>query len=390
MFNRISLYIFFILFILYSLVNAVLTEGSVFARGCFVMTILLSAIYLIKSLLTGKAVGIFFISWTILLALNCAGFILNPSFTEGTQRLMFVDILAGLLPFYPFWYFSMKGIVRPSELVALMIIMIPVAILQFYSNQSSFMTDYDITRAEVVNNSAYTFVALIPFVFLIKEKRILSMGIITLLLFFIIKSAKRGAIITAFIGLSVYFGHLIILMKRERRYGGIVISLMMLFAILFYAYASVSDNDFLLERLNMMMEGDTSARSFVYSSILNKWAGSNSLLSFFTGFGFGSSVGIAGGMAHNDWLELLSSFGLIGVICYLVLYLSAVDCCFKRYWSTPRRMTMTAIVLMWFVTSMISMWYNSGSYMTAAMLGWLVGQPADIYIDRENESVVYY
>src|SRR5690606_33853948 len=107
----------------------------------------------------------------------------------------------------PFYYFAKKGIVSSKHLVTFFLFMLPITISQFYWNENQILAERVSSRTDLVNNVAYSFVALIPFVFLFKERKLLSIIAFILLSFFVIQGAKRGALITAGIGgiFFVYF-----------------------------------------------------------------------------------------------------------------------------------------------------------------------------------------
>jgi O-antigen ligase len=371
----------FLLFTSYYLLNSLFTEGSVWSQLCFVSIVLLSGLYFIKTLLQNNNKGLFYNAWTFLFLLNIIGFLFNPQFSDGLTRNMFKNVLITMLPFYPFMYFTGKKLLKPGHFVAFLLIMLPVIILQYYTNQNSFSLEYGIDMSEVVNNSAYSFVGLIPFVFLIKKKRLLSGGVMAIIILFIIQGAKRGAIIAGFLGLIMYFFYQIETADKRNRIPGILAAVVVLSAISAFAYDSITGNDFLMERLASTLEGDSSARNVVYSTLLGRWYNSNNFLNLVFGFGFAQSVNIAGGYAHNDWLELLSNFGLTGVCTYLILFLAAIKYCLRKDWMTERRIMMLTIILIWFSTSLVSMWYNSGGFMQAIILGYLTGNQS---VDSEE------
>ena len=86
--------------------------------------------------------------------------------------------------------------------------------------------------------------------------------------------------------------------------------------------------EFMIKRMASILEGNTSGRDVIYGTIFTKWYSSTNIWNLLFGFGFAGSLEITGGSyAHNDWLELLSNFGLTGIIAYL----SSVLCCGKKH-----------------------------------------------------------
>jgi len=86
----------------------------------------------------------------------------------------------------------------------------------------------------------------------------------------------------------------------------------------------------------------------------------SSSLHILFGFGFVGSMKLANGaFAHNDWLEILSNYGIIGVLIYFFLFYSIIKYAWNREWPKGKRITILTIVSMWLMISMLSMWYTS-------------------------------
>ena len=124
-----------------------------------------------------------------------------------------------------------------------------------------------------------------------------------------------------------------------------------------------------------MLEGDSSQRDRIYFDIFNAWYNSGNIINFIFGYGFAGSQQLASGsFAHNDWLELLSNFGLIGLSIYIVLFYSAYKLIRYSQWYSEKRILFICVVSMWFLITLFSMGYTStGGYMKAIMLAYLIG-----------------
>lgn len=138
------------------------------------------------------------------------------------------------------------------------------------------------------------------------------------------------------------------------------------------------NNDFMLKRMADILEGDTSNREYIYTTILNKWYYSDRLINLLFGYGLAGSMVLAGGLAHNDWLELLSNFGVVGIFAYMFLFYSALQLCFNKDWILDKRFLMISMVVMWFLVTLISMWYTSLNFFTYSMIfGFLTGSESN-------------
>lgn len=365
----------FFLFALYFAQDWLYTSGSYLSQAFIVIIILISGIYFVKTLFLNDRKNLFFIAWTLFVILNIIGFILNPDLSEGPVRDTIKNILGCMLPFYPFYYFAKKDDLKAIHLIRFFLLILPVIIYRFFTNESNILLESYSDNPDVVNNLAYMFVSMLPFIFLIKKRRLISTFLMLIIIMFVIQGAKRGAIIAASIGLLMYFYYMIKTIEKNQRilgYFGAAIVILLLSA---FAYRTSMSDEFMLNRMASILEGDSSDRNILYAAIFNSWYNSNNVLNLLFGYGLAGSLKLTGGgYAHNDWLELLSNFGLTGILAYIFLFYSAVKASLAKDWLLDKRILMFTMVMMWFFITLVSMWYNSLEYYTnAALFGYLMG-----------------
>lgn len=373
--HRIVREFLFIVFALYFAQDWLYTSGSLLSQLCIVIIILISGVYLMKTLFMNDRKNLFFIAWTLFIILNLTRFIFQFDLSAGPARDAIKNTLGCMLPFYPFYYFTRKGELKEKQLIRFALLILPVFIFRFLVNQRTYMTTFDRDANEVVNNLAYAFTGLIPYVFLIKNKRLPSGAFMLVILLFVIQGSKRGAIIAASIGLILYFYYQIIISEKRYRITNYVSAFIIIILLSTFAYRTVISNEFVLDRMTSMMQGGTSNRTYLYTIIFRNWYAGNNLLNLLFGYGLaGSIVLTGGGLAHNDWLEILSNFGLIGIFSYIFLFYSAVKTALAKEWLLDKKIVMLTMVSMWFFITLISMWYTSLDYFTNAILfGYLMG-----------------
>ncbi len=350
-------------------------SGGAVSQGCLAGIILISFIYAVKTLLLGDNDSPFFRAWTIFIVLNIVGFIINPDLSAGTPRETFKNIAGCMLPFYPFYYFARKNELKANHLVVFFLVMLPITIFQFFTYRNNVLLEAGSTDKDVVNNISYSFISLMPFVFLIKGRRLLSGAAMALLMLFIIQGAKRGAMIAGAIGMVIYFYFQLKTIEKEKRMQGYLVVFLIVAALSVFAWRTFMSNDFLLDRMNSMMEGDSSYRETLYTGIFSGWLDSDNFLNYLFGFGLTESLNLSrGDMAHSDWLQLLSSLGIAGIIAYVWLFLTAVKQSFKSEWLIDKRLLMLTITVLWFFISLISMGYTSMNYFSFSIIfGFLSG-----------------
>ena len=376
--ERSILLIILLLIIVYFSQGVFYATGSIISQLCLFSFLALSGIYLIKLLLSRKEKELFFKAWTALLLINILGFIFTGYISNPSHFGMFKGILISSLPFYPIYYFSKKNILSSKHLIVFFVVMLVISILQFYFNRDIILLERISGNENIVNNAAYMFVNLIPFVFLIKNNRLISMASMLLIIFFIIQGSKRGAILVGAFGAIMYVYYLLRTVDKKKRLRGYLLVSVLIGVIAYFVYNFYLENEFLRNRMLLLSEGGasvSSGRDVIYSRIFNSWYYSDNLINLLFGFGFaGSQYLTRGAFAHNDWLELLSNFGLLGVVIYLWLFFAAYKLIRNGNWNSDKKYIFFTVVAMWFLVTLFSMGYTSSAgYMRAMILAYLIG-----------------
>ncbi len=360
------------LFVLYNAQGVFYPVGTFISQLCLFLIILISSYYLIKNWASKEKKKNFLIAWTLLLIVNVLGFIITANF-DHNHVSMFKNTLICSLTFYPFFYYGRHDFIKANHFLWFLYSMLLVTVLQFYSTTASLMEEQN--RENVVNNVAYMFVLLIPFVFLIRKNKLLSIATLGIISLFIILGNKRGALITAAVGVIFYAFYQLRTVEKHNRVKGYTLFFIFFTVLGYFIYQFFESNEFLINRMIQLSEGNTSYRTANYTAIINTWVNSGNFLNIFFGFGFASSIQITGiHFAHNDWLELLSNFGLLGVFVYLLIFVSALSYLRRNRWEINKKILLLTILAMWFMTSLYSMWYTSlGASLNVMLLGYLFG-----------------
>lgn len=361
------------------------SQGFLYSTGflsqfSLLLIFFISAIYVVKVFTIKNYKPLFVNIWTIFLVLNVFGFILTANMDDEMHLQMFKNIIAVLLPFYPFYYFTKEKEFSKKHLL-----------IYFFSTFSLFIIHFVISKIElsqsimeedVVRNLSYALVMLIPFIFLVRNKLFSGM-LVVVVVFFLVQSAKRGAVISGFVGLLAYFYYQIKVTKQKNKVFNYGLSFIIIVAISWITYTMFIANEFLNKRMNDMIygyqgfgTGSVVIRESIYKNILSAWWDLDNLLNLFFGFGFASSIELSGShhFAHNDWLELASNFGVIGVIVYFVVFYSIGRYLVDKRIAINKRIILISILLIWFFTSMYSMFYTSFfSVSIIILLAYIIG-----------------
>lgn len=172
-----------------------------------------------------------------------------------------------------------------------------------------------------VLNLAYNVVVVVPWLFgLITEKK--RAVIIILSMIAIILSLKRGALIV--LPLMFIVG-LLVEAKRKKKVNSTLIKII-LFVILFIIIVVIVNsqtNGFLFERFSADELESGSGRTEIYKMAWENIS-KRGVFDLIVGLGSGSSARIVGTGCHNEWLEFLFSFGIVGLTLYLILIIALI------------------------------------------------------------------
>ena len=239
-----------------------------------------------------------------------------------------------------------------------------------YSNILSikFSSDYQ-------NNTAYLLVSTLPFIplyFKYIKNKIFPITILLITSGLIISSSKRGAIVCLLISLII--SAIIYIRSNKLNYKKCLILIISICGLIAFIYYYISTNEYLLTRLSRMEEGEVGARSIAYPTLFNHWYHS-SFKEFFLGDGLCNSVAVWGNFAHNDWLELLLSNGLVGVIIYAGLFISIFISIKGITTDQYVKLSLILCIAIWLIKSIFSMGYSdTNNCMLVLLLGALISK----------------
>lgn len=318
-----------------------------------ILFFLLSTFYFLKVVFFNKEkLPVFVKFWTGLLLLNIVSFIIKGNF-EYENATILRTILLNLLPFYAFYYFAQKGILKRQHLIAVLLVLIPICILKFI--ESNIRLQDLRNREDVVDNTIYLFLGLIPFVFLFKRK-IYAIIVLLIFWFFIVQSAKRAAVVCGAAGILLFFYYQLKTLNKRYLIRNYVVGIGLILGISYWGYKYFTENEFLLTRMKQMSEGDSSGRDQLGKTVFFSWYESDDLMVYLF-VGFNTSSEVTTHVSHNDWLEMLAGFGLLGFFIYFSIFSIAFKEFLHKNWNFDKKIIFICIIMIGVVTSLTSRWY---------------------------------
>lgn len=198
--------------------------------------------------------------------------------------------------------------------VILLVVVLP---LSAYCLFVFFTTD--LVLSQHVSDAFFYISVYFPFVLLIEKNRTLKILMISLFTILIVISFKRSIILGFAVCLVAY-----LLSTDQKKYMSKWYLQVVLIAAVFGGYYIIKDFiGPILERFSALESDHGSGRTIIYSQVLSGISNSDFFhLVFGHGFKSVTSITIDNVMAHNDLLELLYDFGIIGSVIYILFILS--------------------------------------------------------------------
>lgn len=377
--------VYILLYVLYSIVSTVY-PGTSLSQLLLLALSVMSAYYAIECVVRYKQLPLYIkrlIQLIILFTIYGIVYYLSPQtyiITEGNNYAIvpkinyLKNIYLSLLPIVFFYHYAYRGIITEQWLRKISVVLVALAIFLFIYKYRYFVFNDEYGRTEMTNNHGYTFVALFPLLFLWRKKPLVQLVMSVVILTFVIVSMKRGAILIGAV-CSLYF--LISVFRNANNWGrvGIVLALGLLVYIgtpILSDYITASER--FQERIADTVAGDSSNRDVLYSLATNHMFYKTNLLQFFFGTGADSSIAVLTNYAHNDWFEIGINQGILGVLLYLLYYIS-----FYKSWTHAPSQTLLKHILgmcfiICFLSTLFSMSYSNMDISSALCIGYSVAQ----------------
>lgn len=288
--------------------------------------------------------------------------------TKISNGSYLIGALRTFLPIYTFYYFARRGLLTTQAIRFWTWIFFAQSIY-FYMiwRMNHMLVSIDML---LTNGTSYLFVSLLPLVFFFR-KNIIQYSLIGLVIFAVLLSVKRGAILTTAIGVSFF---LMLKLKNatgKRRLFVLILTFIVI-AITSNIVSNLSRNDMFQSRLEETISGDDSGRSEISAELLNAYLNQSTAKEFLFGFGADGTLKISFNYAHNDWLEMLVDQGLLGFCFYLLFWLILF-----KVWRKSKRNELCysvfgMIFLIGIFETFFSMWYSNTDVFTTLPLGYCI------------------
>jgi hypothetical protein len=239
---------------------------------------------------------------------------------------------------------------------------------------STINLSYETGKAANVNNSSYSILSLLPFIYLIKWNKLFSYIFLFLLTIIILFGFKRGPILINIVLLFVFYLYNIKQGEKWNKLLNVILGTFAMLIIGFLYFQLVQTNEFIQSRIAVTLAGYSSHRDEIYSTLFNYWYERSSFFHQIFGNGLWYSIKINKIEAHNDWFEILTNFGLLGIIIYSLIFYNFFNIIREIKNNLEKKYLLISIFIIWFFKSLFSMGYmNIDLAVTMILLAYTLG-----------------
>jgi hypothetical protein len=350
----------------------VISPGSTAGKIALVVYLGLALLYFVKTVVLANQVR-FMRLWQLMLALNALGFFVmqigDGASHQDYSYPYFRTILLVNMTLYPYYWMGRKGEISSYSMRFQSWILLVIFSVSFLLERAQFAAEGKYSEQ---NNTVYGLVYLLPLVAL--ETRTIMRAI--LIAFFIVTSTlslKRGALITTLVGVMPLIPLLALATNDRRQRIRPILGMSFAVVLVSAAITLIRGNDSLIARFATIESDGGSGRNIIFSKLFTDWLNSIGTPSALWGRGFMGTFEVLDLAAHNDLLEVLVNFGLLGAAIYVGLWISLLRV-IPRSTNREQRAVLTSILLMWFFDSQYQQWYNSLYVVPSVMvLGYTLG-----------------
>lgn len=294
------------------------------------------------------------------------------------------SIYLSLLPIYPFYVFTRQGLIDEAVIKRWLLVFLPFMIVIYFYRQhqaelAAMMIGSD--RDEFTNNAGYMFLAIMPTVAFLKKKPFVQYALLALCIFFTLMSMKRGAIIIGAFCVFIFMCMSIKTAPRNRKWWIFTLSIGMILVVYYYVQYMLNTSDYFNSRIEATMEGYSSQREVIYSSLWEIFTTNTNALQILVGGGACATLRYIGSYAHNDWLELLINQGVVGVVIFALYWINF----YKSYRRAKNNPTLSLVLLLLiiinFMKTLFSMSYDDMGFYETMVLGYCL---ANISVNYEH------
>lgn len=300
------------------------------------------------------------------------------------KYLYILWLIPALLSVFPVYVYTCRGILDEHKMKILFVIFFVCCICSFYGGleqQRAYAVFMDLGQEEYTVTSVYSFLSILPLIILFKRKIVLQFLFLAIVFVYLILSAKRGAVLLGAGATMILIWGLFVQNNAQKKITVAFVTLVLLIGVYLFVNYQMETSQYLANRVDQTMEGQTSRRDEYIKIIYDYYVNSTNLRQFFFGIGAQGTLSVNESFAHNDWLAILLEQGVMGAFIYFIYWVCFVYTWVKSKNNLDAFVVLGMLIVVGFGKSIFSMYYlpisaemmASSGYFTIA-LGYYLGK----------------
>lgn len=374
--------LYFTLWCIYLLQGTLYESGSIISQTLLMLILLISLkdAYNVNKLEKLPAyfkglnalVFLFTIYWLVLIMTDGFTYI-NKVGNETSSFNYLRTLYYSLLPIYSCYLYTRNGNLNANNYKKWVAAFVLVAIAEYVRMQREMIETYmnaGSDQSEFTNNIGYMIMLLTPCAFIYNKNTKIQILVYGICLLFVVLSMKRGAMLISFVALLIFLNDKFKMISKQKK--TIFFTIIAIIFILLYGLIEemLTTSVYFQERLEETMEGNSSGRDEIYSELLHHFVYETNVFQMFLGIGAEGTLKINKYMAHNDWLEILTNQGIVGIFLYIYYWLTFRYTCLNKKYSMEARFALKYLMVILFLRTMFSMSIMDMNIYSSSMLGY--------------------
>lgn len=323
-----------------------------------------------------KAIAtVFFLHLLYGLVLYIVGIDAFWKYQQVTSKGFIIKYFRSMSPIFVYYFFSEKGYLSKKWFIYAAFVFLAVAFIQHQFSQASLSLKYGKDIGEFTDNSGYVFLAVLPIIVFLKEKPLAMYVLMVFLSVMMLTCAKRGAILVGVI-VDIYLIYNVTKTSKHKIWM-FFLSVILIAGLWYFVKYYIANNMYFASRLDSTLEGKSSGRDVIYSYFWNYFTKNNSVIGFLIGNGAYATLRLYGRAAHNDWLEIGMSMGVLGVIFYIRYWYYQIRTCIiakKNGVDSDILIALTSVILIHLLKTFFSMSLDDMMIYSTSVLGFCLSQ----------------
>ena len=373
-------YLYFSLWCFYLLQGTFYESGSIISQAILFVILIISlgdmirVNMIIDKPLYFKGLNYLFSLFTIygiILMIVDGAYVKSQYFSPPTYNYL-RTIYYSILPVYSCYYYTYKGYINDKSLQKWVIVFMGVAILEYFrikDEELHRLLDAGSNRTEMTNNIGYMMLLLTPCCFAFK-KVMIRVIYISISLSFVFFSMKRGAILIAAICILMLLWSLLKKTNSNKKIAICFVVCVALYFVVGFIENFASSSEFFQQRLEETLSGNSSGRDSLFTNLIDHFLYKANLFQILFGMGAEGTIKVTYNYAHNDWLELLTNQGLLGLVAFFLYWIFFYKTIKSSNEDSMSRFVLKYIYVIMLLRTLFSMSIGDMNIYSSCMLGY--------------------